>query len=770
MELTDQQRRVVNHNEGPALVFAVAGAGKTTAMVYRIERLVHEEIFAPTHILATSFGRSNIRDLRRGLQRWPHCARVATRTLHSLGLAIIKRALRHGHLRHLRLNAGAGAGNLQQQLLDIALYEARRNNVPYKRELNGLDRQDFLSYVGYCKGNLQYADLRHAGLPSTALQTASQAQAPQAPLEWYLDLYRLFERIRRRQGWVTFDDMLLTAWQALVSYPEVLEEVCHLYQSVLVDEFQDINLAQSEILHLITQPHRNYMAIGDDDQTIYEWRGANPQFILDFPKRYDAQTYLISDNFRCPAAPLVLANEVIAHNRKRQPKRLSLTRGFAGDAQVLADRDVAAMSHHIVDKIEAMAAAGRPLNEIAVLVRLNAQTPYIEQNLIARRIPYRVSKPFYDRPEIRTLIHYGRLAWIEQRMAGGHFPLAHARTRARFNEAWRNVCNRPKRYLSRDLREQIRQAVIQKRIPLNQAVYDASQAVPQDWLRDRLLFLAEDLVWLSQNLNRPATLVLRELEARLAYRDFLREASGFPQTGEGRAASVTAFIEYAGEQGTLMTFMQHIRRLADKRIGQDEMARGDAVTLSTIHQAKGLEWPVIFVAQCNKDTIPFDAPRTADMEEERRLFYVAITRTRQELHLHAVQNQLLSQFLLEANWHQLLPTVRTLGATLARPPETWQAAEALALARQIPAFHLQRYFHFWTDGSKKEEIGRVIQRFFSAVHHHDLWDHLDLEPEILNWWQELAPLPDEPQNDHFPGIEDLLPQSLLKKLRDNLRI
>jgi DNA helicase-2/ATP-dependent DNA helicase PcrA len=153
----------------------------------------------------------------------------------------------------------------------------------------------------------------------------------------------------------------------------------------------------------------------------------------------------------------------------------------------------------------------------------------------------------------------------------------------------------------------------------------ASQAAGPDWLNNYLKKLAGDIIWLAANLERPAQAVLQELVARLGYQSFLRQSSGFPQTGEGRAASVAAFIEYGRNQGSLLAFMQHIRHLAQQKVGQDEVERDDAVTLSTIHRAKGLEWPVVFVAQCNQDTLPFAAERTTDVEEERRLFYVAIT-------------------------------------------------------------------------------------------------------------------------------------------------
>lgn len=749
LTLTEQQQAVVQHDHGPALVFAVAGAGKTTAMVHRIERLVRDGVFAPAQILATSFGRANVADLRRALKPWSHCAEVDVRTLHSLGYDFVRRIIQRGDLD---LNEQVVEAD---RVLNATLSEARRRAVKFARELDGLDRQDFLDYVGGCKGSLAYADLAHAGLLTAAQSVASQAVAPAGNLDWYLDLYQLFEHVRVQQRWLTFDDMLLTGWSVLVSYPDLLDEVRRQYACVLVDEFQDVNLAQAEILDLIARPQRNYMAIGDDDQTIYEWRNASPEFILNFPQRYGAQTYLISDNFRCPAAPLLLANHVIAHNRQRQPKRLSLTRGFDGETALTFDIDADAMARRIVDRIQQLAQSSVALNDIAVLVRLNAQTPYIEQHLIARAIPYRVSKPFYARAEIITLINYCRLAWIDQQIRLGT-PLTADQIKL-FHDAWLDVHNRPKRYLTRDLREQLAHAVLNLRRPLSALLQQAALMQERDSLAEALIALAEDLDWLSGRLDQPAYDVLKSLEERLAYQAFLRDNSGFPQTGEGRALSVAAFIDYAHGRGPLLEFLQHIRQLAKQKIGQ--RADQDAVTLSTIHQAKGLEWPIVFVPNCNQGILPFTSERASNLEEERRLFYVAVTRTKQQLYLHGVNGEPKSQFLAEAKFAATLDAVLEMQQLLVRDPREWQAVDVLAFVRQVAAFGLERYFQQWWPASRERQIAlaQAVQRFYAAAQQRGWLARLNLTPAQLTIWQAIAPLPMEDGPLDFPGLERCLP-------------
>ena len=761
LQLTEAQQAVVAHDHGPALVFAVAGAGKTTAMVYRVERLVREGVFPASQILATSFGKGNEQDLRLKLARWPHCHSVQVRTLHALGRSIILRAQQAGHWPELRLKGkDDGSYDLDQRLLTDAIQEARQRLEPYAPELEGIDRHDFLSYVAACKGNLLYADLQQAALPADALSVAGEADAPSVVLEWYLDLYRLYEAVRLQRGIITFADMLLTGWETLVRFPEVRQAVQAQYRCVLVDEFQDINLAQSQILEQITAPHGNYMAIGDDDQTIYEWRGADPHFILDFAARYKARKYVIDDNFRCMAAPLVLANRVIANNRQRSPKKLQLTRGFGGETLVEVHRDAATMAQVIVSKIRLLQKQGLQWQDMAILVRLNAQTPYIEQGLIAAEIPFRVSNPFYNRYEIRTLLYYVRLAWVERSLQAGK-KLTPAQ-KEWFAEGWQAVYNRPRRYISRQLHDLVAQVVLKRGASPTQGLQLALPQTSYDGVALNLEQLADDLSWLAMRLQSDAAETLRELEMRLDYKTYLRESSGFPQTGEGRAAGVDALIDYARGKGSVLDFVQHLRELSRHKIGRSRAHEVDAVTLSTIHGAKGLEWPAVFIAQCNQEIMPFNGARTENLEEERRLFYVALTRSSRHLYLHAVKNQPLSQFLSESGWREVLPALQQSNVTLNRNPHEWQAAEIRSLLRCVAGYDLQRYFGRWwvASSQQREAVASTVQRFLAAVAAHNAWRQLDLQPEAFDLWLKTGTGDSREGEVDFPGLSELLAQKV----------
>jgi len=760
--LTEQQQTIVQHNFGPARVFAVAGAGKTTAMVQRIRRLVKEQVFPPGRILASSFNKSTVTDLQTALQECPQCHLVKTRTLHQIGNWVLKVAQSQGYLNPTaQTSEELEMQGADRRILQIAVAKSREQKVAYWEKLNDLDQEDFLSQLGQWKGNLRYANLAQANLPPAALKIATQAVAPRG-FEWYLDLYRLFEDIRKQHGWITFDDMLQTGWELLIRYPTLRDKLAQQADCVLVDEFQDINLAQFEILDLMTSGHRNYMVIGDDDQTIYEWRGANPKFILEeFGRRYQPQDYLINDNFRCNAAQIALANRVIELNQQRHPKHLSLTRGFEGITEVHTEKSKEEMGRHIVTRIKQVLAGGTKPTEIAVLVRLYSQTSYIEQHLIREKIAYRVTGnlPFYQRPEIVALLDYCRLAKVEHNLIRNN-GLTPAEVQE-FENAWNNTGLPLIRYLPKELKKAIRLAVVQASLPLSSILLGMKDAVEKPSIADNLEKIALSLQWLAAELENPFVgQILDELDTRLKYKDYLRRQSGFAETGENRAVSVEAFIDYSRDKGSLLEFMQHIVELGTRRTGYISKEPQKQLIISSIHQAKGLEWQVVFVPDCNQGTIPFGvgSSQSGKLEEERRLFYVALTRSKSELNLYVVEGRELSQFLMEARYRQTLEGVKAIDATLKLSPGSWQAGDVLPLAKQIKPLHLERYFKLWwkAESEEKQQIADKVQHFYTAVKGLKAEAKLGLQLGDLAFWKEIAPRQMPLSGLEFPGLQQLI--------------
>lgn len=711
LPLTAEQRAIVEHDLGPALVFAVAGAGKSTAAVHRVERLVREHVFPAAQILMTTFNRSAALELRRKLREWPYCSPVEVTTLHSVGYRIIRHAQARGYLDDVKLGDSENT-NLADVLFTRAIARARADGLPVPRSV---DRDDFLGYVSQCKGQLQYADLEAAALPSEARRVATQATNP-VPGSIYLALYRVFEMERARAGIVTFDDMLVLAWEVLLRFPDVCAEVQGKYACVLVDEFQDVNLVQSELLDVITRPHRNLMVIGDDDQTIYEWRGASVDFILDFEHRYGARTYLIQDNFRSPAAHLVLANVVIRQNVRRREKRLQATRGFAGAVGLHRHASVEDQAASIVMEIVARLHAGGRRQDMAVLLRRYAQTPFIEHFLIRARVPYivRGNLPFYERPELLVLLGYLRVGASEAGLRAGR-PIPDEAIEP-LKRSWDLACSRPTRYVKREFTDRVFQQVIGQHLSFGRGLHLLAAEL-SGTPRRQVLELAEVIRWLGDVVeNQLASDVLTELEERLGYMAFLRESSGMPETADARATNVLALIEFARGKGSASQLLAHLEYISFQRLGRGgEDADEDAVVLSTVHRAKGAEWPVVFVPDCNVGTYPMGGPE--QVEAERRLLYVALTRSQGALYLHAVKGIPLSPFLLDSDVETVLGQVERLAAAIGHPDPgslpVERALDLLILPRQLG---LARYVLAWWPGQVLEEQVTGAARAALSIH------------------------------------------------------
>ena len=724
VQLTPEQEAVVIHNKGPALVFAVAGAGKTTAMVHRIERLVREGIFAPQRILATSFSRASVDELKLRLYQWPACRALRPMTLHGLGWQILKRLQNQGLWpEYYQLPQGDDFSN---QIYYQALSLARKQKSTFK-DLENVSREDFLNWVGTCKGSLKLANLSILERPDKAKSVLKQAVEPPG-LPDYLPLYKLFEQVRSELGLFTFDDLLLDGWLALLKYPDVLAYFRDKYDCILVDEFQDVNLAQSLMLDVLAEEHNNLMVIGDDDQTIYEWRGASPRFILDFEKRYAAPCFLLSDNFRSCAGPLLLANAVIEQNIQRSSKRLELTQGLGGRIALESCMGAAAMAKQVVNQLEKALNAGSEYTELAVLVRTYSQTPFLEHELMERGIPYHIpdGKRFYDRPEIRDLLSYLSLAQWEdrisegERLSGEPFLL--------WQKHWSRVSNRPTRYLSKALSQSIFQAMEQGST-LQAALMQTSDTLP-DYQAVRLRDLASTVDWLKScwvdELSAADTLAA--LEKRLGWCRWLSESTSSPELGRERSENVRVFLDFVKNMGSLEEMLAELRRISREQQDNPRLNRSNSITLTSIHRAKGLEWNIVLVPGCNDGVYPVGL--TPDIEAERRLLYVALTRARHELYVYYSSEKPLTPFLEKANAQYLLQRLEKLRTVLSTNEWTWEHFHRLT--QLIHELNLGRYFQHW-----HEFDPAVLQRlrgFLNWLEVQGIWSQIHIDRQVRAIW------------------------------------
>ena len=417
-QLTPEQRAAVEHERGPAVALGVAGSGKTTVAVYRVARLVEKEIFEAERILLAALNGATAADLRQRLARHPGCGQVQIVTLHALGRSAVQSAYGQGHLRTLAPDWERRIRSAGELVLQRTLEEARREETEFVTELETLEPEDFLKWVTVCKGNLRYAEPSALTGVLAYNELVSQATPPDH-LPWYLDLFDLYERVRQRMGLITSDDQLLTGWEMLYQHGTVVHRIRDRFDCIVADEFQDLNLAQSEILDLLSHPHLNYMAVGDDDQAIHESNGASPRYLTGFAQRYSARRFPLGQNFRSKAGSLMLADAVIRGNRRRIRKSLRLTQGLGGRMEVVGLRSAREMAAAMVDDVHKRHAAGTPYRNMAVLVRTFAQTPPVEQAFVVADIPYSIlgQQPFYKRPEVQTLIDYCRLAYMDSQLA-----------------------------------------------------------------------------------------------------------------------------------------------------------------------------------------------------------------------------------------------------------------------------------------------------------------------------------------------------------------
>lgn len=687
MEWTDEQRRIVEHADGHALVFAVAGSGKTTTLVGRVRRLVERGV-RPARILTTTFTREAGRSLREKLAQDPACSGVETLTLHALATRIVDRARTIG-LTDLVIGEDHFSQRLFSEARAALVSELAADDREFASRLRQMTFKDFDTYVGIQKGNLRLPYVPD-DLPAYA---AGLVQPPEGGPDQYALVYARHDELRRKEGKLDFDDLIVAAWMLMSRFPLLLQEIRTHWDYVSVDEYQDVNLAQSEMMHLVAAECRSYMAIGDDDQTIYQWRGAHPRFILGFAQRYGAREYTLPANFRCPLGVIALADRVIGQNRVRSPKRLRATRSGQGVHLHPPRRGEAA---HVA--IQALT-EGRSPDDVVILLRTYAQSAEIEQVLLEQRVPYRLigAAPFYRRAEVTTLLAYVELALADLDTLAGR-PLERMR-RERVQALWKSVANRPSRYLRLTDTERIARDAWRDGRTLATTLEAFAQAQPAHVAKPVAL-LATWLGFLTEDLGTtPGRDVLLDFVGAIGYRDYLVNTAPTTEFGQERAGMVDALAEMA-QTRSLGELITHLAELHEQVRYEDTLRRkthGEEprLTIMTAFRAKGLEWPVVIVPDCTAAIYggkPHADPAAG--EEERRVFYVAMTRAQEELHL-VVGDDDTTRFLEDVEYTRVVAQHDRLAALLSQDPHGWSAAETLEAAELLGRYEHERFVQQW---------------------------------------------------------------------------
>jgi len=606
--LNSAQREAVLHFEGPMLVLAGAGSGKTRVLTTRIARLIEHHGVDPSRILAVTFTNKAAGEMRERITRLlgEEPKGMWTGTFHAIGARILRSAARH---------VGRTAS--------FTIYDEDDNLGVVKRlmESEGISPKQWSPKVI----SSLISDAKNALVPPTEYASLAMDPVSRAAAK----VYGRMEATLRGANAVSFDDLLVLPVEIFRKDEATLARYRDRFQFILVDEYQDTNRAQFQFIKLLGSGHGNVVVVGDDDQSIYGWRGADIRNILDFEKEFvSAKLVRLEDNYRSTPDILHVANAAITQNVGRKGKTLRATRPSGEAVTIVAALDERDEADWVLEEIKSRQnRENRGLNEFAVLYRTNAQSRALEDALRRDAIPYRLvgSVRFYDRREIRDLMAYLKLI-----------------ANPADEEAFRRAITVPKRGIGDTTIDSLADRAKQAGVPLFEI---ACREDLQEALRPAARKALADFVIMIAGLRERAKdtsvdVVIQELIDEIKYVAYLQSEG--PESARDRIENVSALINGAaetviddgGEVG--LTPLDHFLQRAMLVAGADALdPSADAVTLMTLHNAKGLEYPVVFLTGLEDGLFPlsqsFDDP--PKLEEERRLFYVGITRAEEKLFL-----------------------------------------------------------------------------------------------------------------------------------------
>ena len=641
--LNGPQRQAVECTEGPLLVLAGAGSGKTRVLTYRIAHLIDDLRVAPWEILAITFTNKAAAEMRERLGGLvgPRSRGMWVSTFHSMCVRILRAdAERMGFTRN------------------FTIYDTDDQKRLYKEIMSELDIDPKRFPVNALMNRISTAK-NELIVPGDFAKQASDPVGKVAA--------RVYERLQQRlkaANAFDFDDLLLYAYLLLKHHEDVLAAYQDRFRYIMVDEYQDTNHAQYAICGLLAAKHHNIMVVGDDDQSIYSWRGADIRNILEFEQDYpDANTVKLEQNYRSVGNVLAAANAVIANNQHRKAKKLFTDAEDGDKIQVYMASDERDEGRWIAGEIEKRHGAGMSYNQIAVFYRTNAQSRMLEDMLLRAGVPYRIvgGTRFFDRAEIRDVMAYLTLV-----------------VNPADDIAAKRIINVPRRGIGKTTIERIEQFAIEMDMPFLEA---AELAIVDPELRASTRKAVAEFVGLLKDaqsyggelrnvvqaiIDKSGLIASLEAENTDEARgrieniqEFLSVVNEFSEThteddAEYEAPTVEAEgdAQVEGEEkppvrvlrgNSLADFIEWVRLRTDL----DTMAEdGRAVTLMTVHSSKGLEFDCVFVAGMEETLFPHmnSVNDPAGIEEERRLAYVAITRARKKLYLTcASQRQIFGQ-------------------------------------------------------------------------------------------------------------------------------
>ena len=603
-KLNERQKEAVLTTEGPVLVLAGAGSGKTTVLVNRIAYMISEKHIRPWNILAITFTNKAAREMKDRIERLlgDTAKDMWIGTFHSVCVRILRSCI-----------------DLLGYSRDFVIYDTADTKTVMKeclRELD-IDEKSFpvrnvLSIISNAKNDLMDA------------ATFENVYKSDYRMSIIAKIYYRYQTKLRKNNAVDFDDIILNTVKILSENPDVLSKYQDKFQYILVDEYQDTNNSQYLLINLLAQANRNLCVVGDDDQSIYKFRGANIGNILNFEDDYsDVQKITLDQNYRSTQNILDAANSVISNNKGRMGKSLWTSNGDGNRVYVYTGTNEYDEARYIARQIKKHFDEQGSFSDCAILYRTNAQSRVIEEMLMRESVPYKVLSGlrFYDRKEIKDIIAYLRVVY------NPNDDVSLAR-----------IINEPKRKIGNATLEKARNIAREKETSLYDVISHADDYPEFKTAIKKLLSFSEIIQSL---IKLKDTVTIEELTGRILNDTGYMPALVMEDTTEsktrienlGEFISVITEFEKNEETGnTLGEFLENISLVSDID-GYDE--NEDSAVLMTIHSAKGLEFPIVFLSGLEEGLFPGMRSMESDddIEEERRLCYVAITRAKEQLYI-----------------------------------------------------------------------------------------------------------------------------------------
>ena len=611
--MNKEQSEAVRTTEGPLLIMAGAGSGKTRVLTHRIAYLLDEKDVSPYNILAITFTNKAAKEMKERVEQLvgEEAQVIWMSTFHSMCVRILRRdADRIGIERNFTIIDPTDQKSVIKDVL-------KNENIDSKR----FEPRMFIGAISNLKNELK--------TPEDAINEANDFHS-----QMVATVYSSYQRQLSRNQALDFDDLIMKTIRLFERVPDTLEYYQNKFQYIHVDEYQDTNKAQYTLVKLLASKFKNLCVVGDSDQSIYGWRGADIQNILSFEADYpNAKTIFLEQNYRSTKTILTAANEVIKNNSERKPKGL-WTANTGGDKikyyEAMTERDEA---EYVVREIIKHRKIGKDYKDMAILYRTNAQSRVLEETFMKSNIPYTMvgGQKFYDRKEIKDLLSYLRI------VANSNDDISLQR-----------IINVPKRGIGPSSVEKIQRYAVENNI----SMFDALGEVDFIGLSKKVTQECIQFYELIQNLIKEQEFleiseIVTEILEKSGYRDMLERE----QTIESRSRleNIDEFMSVPKdyeentplEEQSLINFLTDLSLVADI----DEANIESGVTLMTMHSAKGLEFPIVFLMGMEESLFPHIRAIKSDdeheMEEERRICYVAITRAEEVLYItHATSRML----------------------------------------------------------------------------------------------------------------------------------